>query len=92
MDRFNRYLARGIVGIGFVLAPQVVVLGTIATAAGEALCIAPVRAIVERDLWDVLADGLRIVPAALGDELPARAGLGVALDGRDQEVDPRRVG
>ncbi len=81
MDRFNGYLARGIVSIGFVLAPQVVVLGTIAVAAGEALCIAPVREIVERELWDVLADGLAIVPAELGDELPARAGLGVALEG-----------
>jgi glucokinase len=81
MDRFNTYLARGIVNIGFLLAPQVVVLGTIAAAAGEDLCLAPVREIVERELWEVLADGLAILPAELGADLPARAGLGVALAG-----------
>ncbi len=79
MDRFNRYLARGIVNLGFVLAPQRVVLGTIAVAAGD-LCFVPVRRAVKEHLWDVLEAGLQIVPAELGDALPDRAGLGVALE------------
>ena len=84
MDRFNRYLARGIVNVGFTLAPQVVVLGTICVAAGEDLCLAPVRARVREGLWDVIAENLRIVPAELGDELPYLAGVGVALEALDR--------
>jgi len=80
MQRFNRYLARGIVNLGFTLAPQAVILGTIVAAAGEDLCIAPIRNLVRRDLWPVIADELAILPASLGDELPERAGLGVALE------------
>jgi glucokinase len=78
MDRFNYYLARGISTLGFVLAPQVVVLGTIAVAAGEEICFAPVREAVREQLWDVIAEGMQIVPAELGAELPDRAGLCVA--------------
>jgi predicted NBD/HSP70 family sugar kinase len=78
MDRFNHYLARGISTLGFVLAPQVVVLGTIAVAAGEKICFAPVREAVREQLWDVIAEGMQIVPAELGAELPDRAGLCVA--------------
>lgn len=80
MERFNRYLARGIVNLAFTLAPQLVILGTIAAAAGEELCLAPVRELVRRDLWSVIAEELTILSASLGDELPARAGLGVALE------------
>lgn len=80
MQRFNRYLARGIVNLGFTLAPQAVILGTIVVAAGEEICIEPIRNLVRRDLWPVIADELAILPASLGDELPERAGLGVALE------------
>ena len=62
-----------------MLAPQLVILGTIAVAAGEELCFAPLRELVRQQLWAVIAEPLRIVPAELGDELPARAGLAVAL-------------
>jgi glucokinase len=78
LARFNDYLARGIVNLAFTLAPEVVILGTIPTAAGEELCLAPVRERVARDLWTVIAEGLQIVPAALGEDLPYRAGLVVA--------------
>jgi glucokinase len=81
MERFNRYLARGIVNVGFVLAPQLVVLGTIAVAAGEALCLSPLRRLVSRDLWRVLDESLELRLAELGEELPDRAGLVVALEG-----------
>lgn len=81
MQRWNAWLARGISVLGFVLAPQLVVLGTIAVAAGEALCFEPLRKAVRESLWDVIAEPMRIVGAQLGAELPDRAGLGVALEG-----------
>ena len=78
VERFNTYLARGIVQLTFTVAPEVVVLGTIPTAAGEALCLEPVRALVRSHAWPLLVEGLEIVPAALGEELPYRAGVCVA--------------
>jgi glucokinase len=86
MERFNHYLARAIAVLSFALAPEVVVLGTIATAAGEALCFEPVRALVAAQVWPTLCDGMRILPSGLGDELPYYAGVCVALEGSDQEV------
>jgi glucokinase len=81
MDRFNHYLARGIAILAFVVAPQRVVLGTIPTAAGEALCLAPVRERVRERVWPLLARELEIVPSGLGSELPYLAGIAVALEG-----------
>ncbi len=57
-----------------------IVLGTIPTAAGEALCFDRVRKQVAAETWPQLARGLRIVPAALGAQLPAYSGLAVAAD------------
>jgi glucokinase len=73
--RFNDYLARAIVQISFIFDPDVIVLGTIPTAAGEQLCFEPVRARARAHLWPEYADRLRVVPAALADELPYRAAL-----------------
>jgi glucokinase len=81
LDRYNRYLARGIVNLAFTLAPQAIVLGTIPSAAGEELCLGPVRAAVREALWPVIAEKLQVLPAQLGDELPALAGLVVAVEG-----------
>jgi glucokinase len=81
MAQFNQMLARAIVPLVFTLSPDVVALGTIARAAGDGLCIGPVRRLVEERLWPQLADGLEIRAALLGDELPYRAGLCVAASG-----------
>lgn len=81
LARWNDYVARGITALAFVLAPQAVVLGTIATAAGEALSLAPIRARVAERIWPFLAERLQILPAALGDSLPHHAAIGVALEG-----------
>jgi glucokinase len=78
LERWNAYLARGVELVVQALAPQAVVLGTIAAAAGE-LCLAPVRARVAARVWPVLGRGLQIVAAGLGEELPYRSGLCVAL-------------
>ncbi|MDJ0868072.1 MAG: ROK family protein [Myxococcota bacterium] len=80
MDRYNDYLARGLVALVFTVAPEAIVLGTIPTAAGEALCLRPVRERVARHVWPFLSQDLRIVPAALGDTLPFHAALSVALE------------
>jgi len=78
LARWNDYLTRGIVWLVMVLAPEVIVLGTIARAAGESLCLAPVREAVARHSWARPAGAVRIVASALGDELPERAALAVA--------------
>ena len=73
-------LAQGIATIVMLLEPRRIVLGTIAVAAGEALCFAPLRARLAQRLWPQQAERLEVVPAALGDTLPERAGFAVALD------------
>lgn len=83
LERFNAYLARGIVQLVFALDPGVVVLGTICVAAGEALCLEPVRRKVRARVWPSFASRLRIEPAALGEDLPYRAALCAALLTRD---------
>jgi glucokinase len=79
LERFNGYLARGIAVLVFVLAPEVVILGTIPAAAGEALCLAPLREEVAARVWPLLGRDLRILPAALGEERADLAGICVAL-------------
>jgi glucokinase len=81
LARFNRYLARGIATLIFSLAPEVVILGTIPTAAGDALCLDPVRELVAARVWPLLGEGVEIRPAGLGAELGDYAGLSVALEG-----------
>lgn len=79
LERWNGYLARGLVALVFLLDPQVIVLGTIAAAAGEALCLAPLREQVAARVRPVLGSGLRIVPSALGERLGELAGICAAL-------------
>jgi len=84
MARFNHYLARAIATLSFALAPEVVVLGTIATAAGEKLCFEPVRALVAAQVWPTLREGMRILPSGLGDKLPYYAGVCVAIEASEE--------
>lgn len=79
--RWLEDLARGLVAIVMLLEPERLVLGTIAVAAGEALCFAPLRERLADRLWPQQLERLEIVPAALGEALPQRAGLAVALRG-----------
>jgi glucokinase len=80
LHRFNEYLARGLVQLCFALAPELIVLGTIAAAAGEELCLGPLRERVRPHLWPIVGENLRIEATALGKRLPELAGLGVAGD------------
>lgn len=80
MARWCDYVARGITMAVMALAPEAVLLGTIAVAAGEELAFAPIREQVASHVWPHLARELRILPAALGDDLPYLAGLSVALE------------
>jgi glucokinase len=79
LQRFNEVLAQLICGLAAVLAPEVFVLGTIAAAAGEALCFAPLRERVRANTWP-RPEPIAIVPAALGERLGVYAGLGVAAE------------
>jgi len=79
MERWNHYLARGLAALVFVLAPQAAILGTIASAAGEELCFAPLRELVASRVWPLLGRDLAILPSGLGDALPDHAGVAVAL-------------
>jgi glucokinase len=81
LARYVEYLARGIRNLVFTLAPQLVLLGTIPTAAGEELCLAPLRRRVAEQTWPRLAEGLRIEAAGLGERLADYAGLAVAREG-----------
>lgn len=81
MARWNDYVARGIVWIAMALAPEAVVLGTIAVAAGEELSFAPIRTQVRAHIWPSLAERMQILPASLGATLPDRAAIGVAYEG-----------
>jgi len=63
-----------------LLEPRRIVLGTIAVAAGEALCFAPLRERLAARLWSQQAERLEVVPAALGRTMPERAGFAVALE------------
>jgi len=84
-ERWLDYLARGIVPLVMALEPERIILGTIATAAGKSLCFDPLRERVCAALWSQQAERLSIVPAQLGEELPQRAGLAVALSGTRME-------
>jgi glucokinase len=79
LARWTHYLGRLLSITVFALAPEVIVLGTIAVAAGEELCFVPLRRQVAQTTWPHVASGLRIIPAALGNSLPAHSGLAVAL-------------
>jgi len=79
LARYNDYLARGLVAVAYVVAPQRIVLGTIPTAIGETLCLAPVRERFRRHVWPFLAERIEILPTALGEQVAAHAGIVVAL-------------
>jgi glucokinase len=80
LDRFNDYVARGIATIAFTLAPDRIILGTIAVAAGAELCFAPLRERVRARVWPAIIDGTEIVPAGLGEDLADLAGISAALE------------
>jgi glucokinase len=80
LARYNHYLGRLVALAVFAFAPERVVLGTIPSAAGDALCLDPVRRQVAETTWPHVARDLRILPAALGARLPAHAALAVALE------------
>jgi len=89
LARFNELLAQTLCTLAAVLAPEIFVLGTIAVAAGERLCFAPLRERVRANTW-ARPRPIRIVPAALGERLGLLAGLGVAAEAlRSGEPAPR---
>jgi len=88
IERFNTYLAQLLSQLAFTLDPEVIVLGTIAVAAGEKLVLAPVRELVRTHVWPRIGDGLEIRAAALGEDQPFYAGVCAALSGLSAGEDP----
>lgn len=85
LETFNTHLAHAIAWLAYVLAPEVVALGTIVAAAGDELVLDPVRARVREAVWPHQAPYMRIEAATLGDALADWAGLVVAFEA-DREV------
>jgi len=83
MERFNEYVSRALVPLVATLAPDAVVLGTIPTAAGEALCLAPVRERVRARTFAGAGARVRILASGLGRDLAAWAGICVGLEALD---------
>lgn len=83
LSRWLDYLALGLVPLVMAFDPERIVLGTIAVAAGEALCFEPLRERVAARIWGEQAERLAIVPALLGEALPEQAALAVAGAGAD---------
>lgn len=81
LDWWLDHLAQGIAALVMVLEPRRVLLGTIAVAAGRALCFDPLRERLADRLWPHQLERLEIEPAGLGASLAERAGLAVALAG-----------
>jgi glucokinase len=79
-ERWLGFVARGLAMLAFTLAPQRIILGTIAVAAGEALCFAPLRERVRERVWTGMRENLEIVPATLGDDGGGLAGICAALE------------
>lgn len=75
IDRLTDYLARALVLLHFSVAPERVLLGTIAVAAGEELFFVPLREKVRARSWTGGVGTFEIAAASLGDDLPYRAGL-----------------
>jgi len=64
-----------------LLAPDRILLGTIPAAAGEALCLAPLRGKLAALVRPEALEGLEVAAASLGARGPALAGLCAALEG-----------
>jgi len=84
LERYNETVARGLAIVTFALAPERIILGTIPVAAGEELCLAPIRAHLRSRLWPRFAERTEVVPAALGEQLPYLAGICAALEALPQ--------
>jgi len=89
LERWNGYLARGLVMLSYVLAPEMFVLGTIAAAAGETLSLAPLRRALAAAVWPSIARHTEIRVSELGADGPFYAALCAALEASDP--DPRSV-
>jgi glucokinase len=79
LARWVECLGRGLVQLALTLEPERIVLGTIAVAAGEALCFEPLRRQLDASLWPHQKGRIEVVAAHLGDRMPEFAGLAVAV-------------
>jgi glucokinase len=84
LERWNEHLSRALAILVFVLDPDVFVLGTIAAAAGEALCLAPLRRRLRERLGPAWSGHTEIRASTLGDDGAYYAALCAALEGANR--------
>lgn len=86
VEAYVGHLCEGLAQVIYSLGPQVIVLGTIVTAAAD-LMLAPLQRSLAQRVWPLLLEGVTVVPAALGERLPELAALCVAFERGDAEGD-----
>ena len=74
-----QYMAQGIGAAVNLLNPDVVILGTVATAAGDVF-FEPLRDELPRFVMPPLADAVQVLPAELGDMVGDYAAISLVLD------------
>jgi glucokinase len=80
LEEVASWLARGLAPVVFTLAPDRILLGTIAVGAGD-LLLGPLRRELAARVWPALAEGLEVLAAGLGADLGDHAALAAAPDG-----------
>lgn len=88
LERWNHYLARGLVALSYALAPEVFVLGTIAAAAGAELCLDPLRRELAARVWPSLAGAIEVRAAELADDGAYYAALCAAYEASPEDGSP----
>ena len=78
IDESGRHLGRGLALLVDLLAPEVIVIGTLARHLGEAW-LAPARAELAAEALPALAARCRVVPSALGESIGDVAALCAAI-------------
>jgi glucokinase len=87
IEESGRHLGRGLALLVDLLAPDVIVLGTLARHLGEAW-LAPARAELAAEALPALAARCRVVPSELGERIGDVAALCAAIHHEAQETHP----
>jgi glucokinase len=80
VDETAHYMGIGLANVIQAFNPEVIVLGTIATAQGD-FFLDRVRRVVHAETWPLLNEVVDIVPSPLGDRVGDYAAISVLLQG-----------
>ena len=82
MEETAYYMGWGIANLVNILNPQIVLLGTVAVAAGD-LLLNPIRRTVTEMAMERPAEAVKIMPAELGDSIGDLAAISLVLGNQD---------